>query len=418
VARRRTIRGREYVPGEAFLRDWLLRAGVAVAQLHRRRLRQTTVIGVTGSVGKTSTKELIAAVLEPELRGTKTPGTDNRLGTVGRTILRTRPDHAFSVVEVAAWFPGSVAEVARLIQPSIAVVTAIGDDHLTAFRNREATAGEKGALVEALADGGVAVLNADDPHVHAMADGFRGRVVWFGESPASTLQAVDVSAAWPDRLRFVLRVDGRTIPVRTRLCGRHWLTAVLAAFGVAYALELPLERAAEQVASFESVTARMSQVHVNGVTFIRDDIKAPLWGFDSVLEFLAEARAGRKILVIGTISDYRGSASRTYVRLARRALSVADELAFVGRNAERAARAQADARPGALQLFSTVREAAEHFAATARAGDLIVLKGSILADHLGRIALAQIGNVRCWRTACGKEILCDECRLLRVPGRP
>src|SRR5207253_7442374 len=118
----RTLQGRAFLPGEALLRGGLLGLGLAVA---RRRLGRTAFIGVTGSAGKTSTKELVAAVLGAELRGTKSPGNDNRLSRVGRTILRTRPRDAFSVVEVAAWRPGSVAETAELLRPDVAVVTTI-----------------------------------------------------------------------------------------------------------------------------------------------------------------------------------------------------------------------------------------------------------------------------------------------------
>src|SRR5205807_2947872 len=225
---RRTLQGRAFLPGEALLRDGLLGLGLAVARTQRRRLGRTTFIGVTGSAGKTSTKELVAAVLGAELRGTKSPGNDNRLSRVGRTILRTRPRDAFSVVEVAAWRPGSVAETADLLRPDIAVVTTIGSDHFSAFRSLEATAAEKQALVDALPTTGTAVLNVDDPRVAAMADGFQGRVITFGEAPGATLRAEDVSSAWPDPLSFTLHHDGRSLPVRTRLNGRYWTTSVLA----------------------------------------------------------------------------------------------------------------------------------------------------------------------------------------------
>src|SRR4051812_22096324 len=200
VARQRTSSGRAYLPGELALREALLPAGAALVGLHRRRLRETAFVGITGSVGKTTTKELTAAVLVAELPGTRSPGGSNKLSSIGRTILATRPEHRSCVLEVAAWRPGSVAQIARLVPPRVAVVTRIGVDHYRAFRGAEGVAEEKRALVEALPPDGVAVLNADDPHAIAMAEACPGRVVSFGESPAATLRAEDVRAAWPDPL--------------------------------------------------------------------------------------------------------------------------------------------------------------------------------------------------------------------------
>jgi len=129
VAHLRTPSGRDFLPGEAIARDVLLRVGVSVAALHRRRLRRTTFVGITGSGGKTSTKELVAAVLGSELRGTKSPGAENRLSDVGRTILRTRADDDYCVAEVATWRPGTIAEIAHLLRPQIGVVTNVGIEH-------------------------------------------------------------------------------------------------------------------------------------------------------------------------------------------------------------------------------------------------------------------------------------------------
>jgi len=172
--------------------------------------------------------------------------------------------------------------------------------------------------------------------------------------------------------------------VSTRLCGAHWVTSTLAALGVARAIGLPLERAVEALASVEPTPARMSPVALDGVTFIRDDVKAPLWAIDAAFAFLADARAGRKLAVIGTISDYPGSTSRAYRRAAESALAVADEVLFVGPNAGRALNARRDADGPPLHAFATLDAAAEHLRANLRQGDLVLVKGS-KADRLQRI---------------------------------
>jgi UDP-N-acetylmuramoyl-tripeptide--D-alanyl-D-alanine ligase len=376
-------------PSQAKLRELKLHAGLAAATLHRRTLRHVSVIGVTGSCGKTTTKELIAAALSSELRGRKSPGAGNGLTVVGKTLLRTTNRDSFCVVEVAAGWPGGgVARATQLLRPHIAVVTNVGSDHHATFRTLEATAAEKRALVAGVVHGGAAVLNADDPRVLAMGDHFDGRVLTFGCSPGAMLRAEDVRSAWPDQLTFTLCCDGRELPVRTRLYGKHWVTSALAALGVARAMGVSLDRAAGAIATVEPTPNRMRAVTRNGVTFIQDDAKAPLWAIDTIFDFLADARADRKIVVIGTISDYPGAGSPKYRSTAQRALAVADEVVFAGPNARHALKAKADAGAGTLHAFPTVPEAADYLRANLRSGDLVVVKGSGRADRLDRLVLA------------------------------
>lgn len=384
MARRHTIQGRRYLLGEALVRDVLLYVGVEVARAHRRRLKDTAFVGVTGSAGKTTTKELTAAVLGTQLVGTWSVDNRNGLGNLGRAILRTRARHDFCVLEVAAWYPGSVARVARLVQPTIAVVTRIGLDHYKAFRTREATALEKRALIQALPQDGCAVLNADDPFVIGMAEGFSGHMISFGESPSADIRATEISSAWPEPLAFRLHHDGRDWPVRTRLHGKHTATAVLAAVGVAVAVGVPIERALEAVEMFEPVPGRMSPVDYCGATYIRDDRKASLWSFPPVLEFLTDAQAERKLLVVGTISDYPGPASRRYRALAEQALAIVDQVVFVGPNSRYGLKARGDVA-GRVHAFETLDEAREYLEREFRPGDLILVKGSRRADRLDRL---------------------------------
>ncbi|MDX6519286.1 MAG: UDP-N-acetylmuramoyl-tripeptide--D-alanyl-D-alanine ligase [Gaiellaceae bacterium] len=384
MARRYTFQGRRYVFGEGLARDVLLFVGLEAARAHRRRLTDTAFVGVTGSAAKTTTKELVAAVLGTQLAGTWTEGNRNNIGSLGRTILRTRARHDFCVLEVAAWYPGSVAKVARLIQPTIGVVTTIGLDHYKAFRSREATALEKRALIDALPPDGCAILNADDPFVAAMAEGFAGRVITFGEDPAATIRATEISSAWPEPLSFRLHHDGRDWPARTSLYGKHVATAVLAAVGVAVAVGVPIKRALDALSTFEPIPGRMSPVPYRGATLIRDDRKASLWSFPPVLEFLAEARAERKLLVVGTISDYPGSAVRKYRDLAEEALAVADHVVFVGPNSHYGLKARGNVA-GRVHMFATLEEAREYLEREVRPGDLILVKGSRRADRLERL---------------------------------
>jgi UDP-N-acetylmuramyl pentapeptide synthase len=371
----------------AKLRAIALEAGLATAGLHRRCLKHVAFVGVTGSCGKTTTKELTAAVLGASLPGRRSPASHNSLTDVGTTVLRTTGSDAFCVVEIAAWEPGSVARAARVVAPNIAVVTNIGADHRKAFRSLEATAAEKAELLSAVARGGTAGLNADDERVRAMAQGFHGRVITYGRSPDASLRAENIRARWPERLSFTLHVGERSCSVSTRLCGEHSLTSALAALGVAHAIGLPLDRAIDALAAAEPAPARMSPVALDGATFILDDAKAPLWTMDAAFAFLRDARAARKLAVIGTLSDYAVSASRAYPSVARRGFAVADEVVFVGRNARHTLKAKHDADARPLHAFATFEEAAEYLRGTLREGDLVLVKGSE-GDHLQGILRA------------------------------
>jgi UDP-N-acetylmuramoyl-tripeptide--D-alanyl-D-alanine ligase len=364
------------------------RAGLAAATLHRRRLRDVTFIAVTGSCGKTTAKELIAAGLATERSGRKSPGYGNGLGVVAGTVLRTRSTDGYCVVEAAAGRPGAVERTARVLKPDIVAVTCIGQDHRSLFRTLEATAEEKRHLLRQAAPGATAVLNADDTNVIAMAENFHGRVVTFGCSPAATIRASNARSPWPERLSFDLDWEGGSVSVRTRLCGDHWLPSVLAALGVVYSTGIPLEPAIGALGAVDPMRRRMSPFMDRGIIYMWDDIKAPLWTMGSVLKFLAQARVRRRILVVGTLSDYSRSASKAYSSLASQALKVTEEVIFTGPQARHALKAAPDGAGGRLRAFATAAEAREHLDATACAGDLILLEGSFRADRLAELVPA------------------------------
>jgi UDP-N-acetylmuramoyl-tripeptide--D-alanyl-D-alanine ligase len=187
-----------------------------------------TFVGVTGSTGKTTTKDLIHAILSSRLPGWKSEGNDNIV--VYRTIFGTSPWHAYCVQEIAAAIGGKRIALERplsLVRPRIGVVTNIGTDHLSAFGSVEEIAAEKGKLVAVLPEAGTAILNADDPNVLAMGSRCRGRIVTYGLALGATIRAENVSCHWPDRLSFDVLYDGQREMVRTQLCGTHWVHASL-----------------------------------------------------------------------------------------------------------------------------------------------------------------------------------------------
>jgi len=147
----------------------------------------------------------------------------------------------------------------------------------------------------------------------------------------------------------------------------------------------------------------------DGVVFIRDDWKAPRWSLNAPLEFLKEARADRKVTVVGTISDSSGDANRRYKKICRQIREFADLVVFVGPQAHRALRARQNENDIAIQGFSSIRDAATYLQTELRRGDLVLLKGSHKADHLVRLILNRSHPIQCWKDKCDVVDFCDKC---------
>src|SRR3990167_4242274 len=389
-----------------------------VTYMHRRRLGNTVFVGVTGSTGKTTTKDLIASILARHFsKGRKNPGSLNWPEDMVRMVLSTRRSDAFCVGEISAHGPGAVDLPVALIRPTVGVVTNIGSDHFSAYKNRDAIAAEKSKLIRALPTDGVAILNADDPRVLAMQSLCAGRTVTFGLATESMLRGTAIQSVWPDRLSLTATWNGESVHVKTQLCGTHWAPSVLAALATGVALGVPLAVAAEAVSSVEPFEGRMAPLVKDGINFIRDDWKAPLSTIEPAFEFMRQARAKRKIVVIGTISDYPGDSARRYVQIGQQALAVADCVLFVGRWASAALRAKRDSTDE-LWAFSSLQDASKYLDGYLLSGDLVLLKGSHRADHLQRLILARTTGVQCWRSDCGRLQSCDLCDLLHVPSGP
>jgi len=303
------------------------------------------------------------------------------------------------------------------LKPHIAVITVIGRDHYSAFKSTEAIAAEKEKVVLALPPGGTAVLNRDDPLIRAIGERCTRRIVWFGEGKGADLRLLDARSRWPEPLVLQIAAGDRIYEVRTQLHGVHMATPVLAALGVAMAADVPLEEAVRAIGTVRPPEGRMQVVAGKGeVVFIRDDLKAPAWSLDASLRFLKDANAGRKVAVVGTVSDVSGDRTRNYKRFCRNVRECADLAVFVGPNAHRAVRARENEGDTSVQGFSDLRQAAVYLRRELRKGDLVLLKGSHKADHLGRLFLDRIRPIQCWRDRCDKVIFCGACPKLYHHG--
>jgi aminoacyl-tRNA hydrolase len=297
-----------------------------------------------------------------------------------------------------------------LLRPTLGIVTVVENDHLAAYESREDIAKEIGKLVSYLPSTGTAVLNADDELVLAMAANCAARVITYGTSLAAELRAEDVSSTWPERLELTVTHGADRIRVRTQLCGTHWIPSVLGAIGGGLATGMTLSECAEGIANAAPFDGRMQPVTTHdGVTFIRDDFKAPIWTLDASFEFMRTARAARKIIVIGMLSDTGSRKGEKYRNTAILAQDIADITIFVGPWASSALKARKPGVENSLRAFSHVRDATEYVNSITRDGDLVLLKGSNKQDHLLRIILARSEPIACWRDDCVRDAFCNEC---------
>ncbi|KAA8884031.1 UDP-N-acetylmuramoyl-tripeptide--D-alanyl-D-alanine ligase [Nocardia colli] len=252
-------------------------ADLARASVQRLTAAGTlTVIGVTGSSGKTSTKDLLAAVLAPLGTVVAPPGSFNSELGHPWTALRANADTRFLVLEMSARGPGHIAAAAEVTPPSIGVVLNVGTAHLGEFGSREAIAKTKGELVQALPPSGLAVLNADDQQVAAMAARTTARVVTVGTSAGADLRATDIRLDDAARAGFTLHTPVGSIAIQLAVHGEHQVGNALSAAAVALECGADLDTIARSLSGARAASARRMDVQTTaaGVTVVNDSYNA------------------------------------------------------------------------------------------------------------------------------------------------
>jgi UDP-N-acetylmuramoyl-tripeptide--D-alanyl-D-alanine ligase len=346
------------------------------------RLPELTVVGITGSSGKTTTKDLIAQLTARIGPTVAPPGSfNNELGHP-YTALQAGPETRFLVLEKGARGVGHVRYLCEVVPPRISVVLNVGVAHLGEFGSREAIALAKGELVEALPVDGLAVLNADDPLVAAMATRTRGRVVRYGEAVGADVRAVGVTLDERGRPSYTLVTPEGRAPVRLGLTGRHQVSNTLAAAAVARELGMPLAELAEALGGLGLVSTRRMDVfdRPDGVTVIDDSYNANPASMAVALRALAGLRRdGRTIAVLGYMAElgsFEVDGHREVGQLAAE-LGV-DRLLVVGEAAAPiCAGATAVGNWGGESVLLTDQAAAvEVLRSELRPGDVVLVKGS------------------------------------------
>ena len=383
----------------------------ALAFVWRRLLFRTTFVAITGSLGKTTAKECVAACLATRFPTACARGDTNSDGWLALSVLRVRPWHRYAVLEVAAGMPGRMASRIPFVRPDIAVVLGVARTHTTAYPSLEACAAEKVRLVEALRPGGLAVLNADDARVAAMTPPAGCGVRRFGTRPDADVRGEAISARWPERFSLRVSCAGETETVQTQLVGEHWMPVALASLAVARHAGVPLREAAAALREVPPAMGRLQPVRLpGGATVLRDEYNAAIDTLDAALRVLEGAAATRRILLVTDFSDFGRNRKHRLRYLARAAARSADMAVFAGESAAYGGRQAVEAgmAPDRVHDFRTLEETARFLRSELERGDLLLLKGRT-TDHATRVFHALLGPIQCWKTACGRRIPCDAC---------
>jgi UDP-N-acetylmuramoyl-tripeptide--D-alanyl-D-alanine ligase len=351
------------------------------------------VIGVTGSAGKTTTKDVIAALLAEGFPTAKTEGNLNNHVGLPLSLLRVDENARVAVLELGMNHAGEIRALADIARPDTGVVTNVGWAHIENFESIEGIAAAKRELVESLGPAGTAVLNADDDRVAAFAKAHSGRTVMYGQSPAADVRAENVEYTL-DGVRF--RVG--PVDFESALTGRHGVSNLLAGIATAGVYGIPAERLREPVRRFRPGKMRGERITHNGITIYNDCYNSNPDAVKAMLDVLRDTPARRRIAVLGEmlelgrwaeplhrdVGDYAAVCGVDVLVGIRGATSHALDAAKRG-----------GLRPGAAFFFDDPVPAGQLVRSIAQPGDAILFKGSrsvhvelaleqLLAESLGR----------------------------------
>jgi UDP-N-acetylmuramoyl-tripeptide--D-alanyl-D-alanine ligase len=365
---------------------------------HRRRACGVPVVAVTGSMGKTTTKEMLAALLATRGAVLKTEGNLNNRYGLPLTLLRLLPEHRAAALELGMSAAGELRELSAIAEPDVAVITNVAPVHLEFFASLDAIAAAKAEILEGLRAGGTAVLNGDDPRVQRIGQGHAGRVVWFGRD-----RRHDVSAEnWRGTafgMRFDLLVAGHRLDLALPLAGPHFVLNFLAAAAAAHVLGIEPEAMAEAASGMAPAPHRGEVLRLAGdVTLIDDSYNASPEAVRAASLALTTAAGRRRVAFLGDMLELGPTGPDLHREVGETVGGRVQVLVAVGTQAP--ALLEGARRAGlpesALLAFPDSSAAAAAAAALVAPGDAVLVKGSrgVRMEKVVEALLARFGRER------------------------
>jgi UDP-N-acetylmuramoyl-tripeptide--D-alanyl-D-alanine ligase len=358
------------------------------------------VVAITGSNGKTSTKDFTAAVLGRRFRVTKTQGNFNNHVGLPRTMLEATSQDEVAVWEIGMNHPGEVAVLAKLAAPDAAIITNVGVAHIEFMGSREAIAVEKGALAQAVGPEGTVILNADDPFSKSIAARTSAKVILAGTTEG-TVRASEITQS-ANGTDFTSREGAHRCRAQLPMPGLHMVQNALLGVAAGRIFGLSLEDCAAGLAAAPLTKARLQIKEIHGVQFIDDSYNANPDSMKAALRTLVELDAdGKRIAVLGEMRELGDESERSHCEVGETAAVLGvDHVIAIGNVAAAISNAAERAGLGNSRAVNSTTEAAEILVKIAEPGDLVLIKGS-RAARTERV-MEEFGNRRSAPSANGR----------------
>jgi UDP-N-acetylmuramoyl-tripeptide--D-alanyl-D-alanine ligase len=346
-----------------------------------RRNWPGTLVAVTGSMGKTTTREFAAQVMRSECTVYQTPGNYNNLFGLPLALFGLSPDRDFGIFEMGMSAPGEIAEMCRIANPMVGIITNVAPVHLEFFDSLEKIADAKAELAEALPAAGTLIYNADDPLVCGIAARFAGRKISFGCSASADVRAEKIQILGLDQTQFQLSCGGSAQRATIPFAGSHYVMNALAAVALGSLYNIALERMADCLGRLRAAAMRGQILRFSeGFAVIDDSYNSNPRALMQMIEVLAEVPSfTRRLLVAGEMLELGSASDRLHSECgecaAARRLDMVIGIQGAAREIVRAAAASGMPEARA-RFFPDSVAAAEFITGTLRAGDLLLVKGS------------------------------------------
>jgi len=341
-----------------------------------RRLWGKPLVAVTGSAGKTTTKEILAHILSTRFRVLKSSGNLNNHIGLPLQLLKLEAEHDLAVVEMGMNHAGEIRALGELAHHDMAVVTAVAPVHLEFFESLKDIARAKYEIIETLHPGGVAVLNADDDYVCQFGRDFKGKVVRFGIKRSADVSAQKIKLNGAEGSTFELVVGSVGEPVTFPLVGEHNIYNALAAAAAAMERGISPSQAAAALSSVVPPDKRGQVLNLHGATIINDSYNSNPRALQAMIDTLASMKAERRILVVGEMLELGPTAEALHRECGKHAAEKKIDMVIGVRGMARAVAEAACGSGTQAQFVETPEQAGEWLARNLHAGDAVLLKAS------------------------------------------
>jgi len=347
---------------------------------YQRSISPFRVVGVTGTNGKSTTKEMIASIIETKYKTLKTQGNLNNHIGLPLTLLARKPEHEVGVLEMGMSAAGEIKRLAEIAKPDIGVITNISAGHLEQLKTVKEVQAAKGELFDSLDEKGTAIVNADDPLVLELAKSLRVKKITYGIEQSADVQASDIQNKGNDGFTFTAKIFNQTVPINLPQIGYCNIYNALAALATGHSLGISGKDMSKGLQNYQQIPQRNEKINFQGITLINDAYNANPQSMREAIKTLAELNIqGNRFLVVGDMLELGPLSESAHHELGQEVtLSNIDHLVTVGPLASLVAESAKKNSRHPLQIgkFNTHMEAVNYLLRKVKKGDCLLVKGS------------------------------------------